>query len=101
MGISIFQNQILTQNKNPVMESSYYQGTAFGKYKSILFFFFHIMESGSTSSPFERMQSTSRDNLSGLPRWPDPMYPKAATSVPEDFHDKAGHDKLNILITRV
>lgn len=29
------------------------------------------------------------------------MYPKAATSVPEDLHDKAGHDKLNILITRV
>lgn len=29
------------------------------------------------------------------------MYPKAATSVPEDLHDKAGHGKLNILITRV
>lgn len=83
------------------MESSYYQGSAFAKYKSILFFFPDIMESGSVSSPFGRMQSTSRDNLSGLPRWPDLMYPKAPTSVPEDLHDKAGHDKLNILITRV
>ena len=56
------------------------------------------MEIGSASSPFERMQSTSNQKQSIWAAQVTWSYvPKIAALVPKDLHDKAGHDKSNIV----